>query len=291
MRPWPGGNEPPLADLIEAGIIDVEENCLMDTVLIDYGVMSGGCYYDHVLTYTPIDFCGNVGDSFYQIVVIHDTTPPTLVGVPADTSVSCTTDPASVNALPFATDNCDPDVDLNYEENTLDDGDGCDETFIIERIFIAVDCGYNHTRDTQYVHVVDTAAPVLTLEVPESVTLDGCFEDLDLSLAALGDATASATDDCGDVTLTTTLVETVLEVCTTGDGEQEGASPSNGPGPRRPRLRRQHHDRHGHTDHSGRGQHGTGGVRCSGGLHGLCRLARRIGRGGSPGCRVAHGHR
>ena len=219
---WPGGNEPPLADLIEAGIIDVEENCLMDTVLIDYGVMSGGCYYDHVLTYTPIDFCGNVGDSFYQIVVIHDTTPPTLVGVPADTSVSCTTDPALVNALPSATDNCDPDVDLNYEENTLDDGDGCDETFIIERIFIAVDCGYNHTRDTQYVHVVDTAAPVLTLEVPESVTLDGCFEDLDLSLTALGDATASATDDCGDVTLTTTLVETVLEACTTGDGEQGG---------------------------------------------------------------------
>ena len=219
---WPGGNEPPLEVLIEAGIIDVEENCLLDTVLIDYGVMSGGCYYDHVLTYTPIDDCGNVGDSFYQIVVIHDTTPPTLVGMPADTAVSCTTDPALVDAVPTATDNCDPDVDLSYEEKILDDGDGCDETFIIERIFLAEDCGYNHTRDTQLVHVVDTAAPVLVLEVPESVLLEGCFGDLDLSVEALGDASATASDDCGDLTLTVDLEETVLEVCTDGDGNEGG---------------------------------------------------------------------
>jgi len=219
---WPGGNEPPLEVLIQAGIIDVDENCLMDTVLIDYGVMSGGCYYDHIMTYTPIDYCGNVGDSFYQIVVIHDTTPPILVGVPADTSVSCTTDPSLVDSLPTAIDNCDPEVEKNYEENTLDDGDGCDETFIIERIFIASDCGYNHTRDTQYVHVVDTAAPVIVLELPESVVLEGCFADLDLSLEALGDATASASDDCGEVTLVTTMVETVVEVCTDGDGNEGG---------------------------------------------------------------------
>ena len=219
---WPGGTEPPLAALIEAGIIQVDENCLMDTVLIDYGVMSGGCYYDHVLTYIPIDHCGNVGDSFYQIVVIHDTTGPTLVGMPADTAVSCITDPGLVDAVPAAIDNCDPEVDINYEQNILDDGDGCDETFIIERIFIAVDCGYNHTRDTQYVHVVDTAAPLLVLEVPESVVLEGCFEDVDLGVDVLGDATVSATDDCGAVTLTSAMIETVMDVCTDGEGNEGG---------------------------------------------------------------------
>ena len=261
---WPGGNEPPLEDLIEAGIIDVEENCLLDTVLIDYGVMSGGCYYDHVLTYTPIDDCGNVGDSFYQIVVIHDTTPPTLVGMPADTAVSCTTDPASVDAVPTATDNCDPDVDLSYEENILDDGDGCDETFIIERIFLAEDCGYNHTRDTQRVHVVDTAAPILVFEVPESVLLEGCFEDLDLSLEALGDASATASDDCGDLTLTVDLEETVLEVCTDGDGNEGRHRPPTHVDRHRHGLRGQCDHRLRYTDHRGAGQHGPRAVRRSG---------------------------
>ncbi len=219
---WPGGIEPPFQALVDAGIIAVDENCLMDTVLIDYGVMSGGCYYDHVLTYTPVDHCGNVGDSFYQIVVIHDTTPPTLVDVPADTTVSCAADPSSVNALPTATDNCDVDVDLTYAESILDDGDGCDETFIIQRIFTAVDCGYNHTQDTQLVHVVDTAAPVITLDIPEAMLIDGCFEEVDLSPDALGAAAASATDDCGEVALNLEALDVVLDVCTDGLGAEGG---------------------------------------------------------------------
>ena len=112
---WPGGFEPPFADLVAAGIIDAVDNCSIDTVLIEYGVMSGGCHYDHIMTYTPVDGCGNVGASFYQIVAVNDTTPPTLVNVPADTLVSCTTDPAAVDALPNAIDNCDPEVNMTFE--------------------------------------------------------------------------------------------------------------------------------------------------------------------------------
>jgi len=219
---WPGGLEPPLAALTEAGIVQVDENCLMDTVLIDYGVMSGGCYYDHILTYTPIDYCGNVGDSFYQIVVIHDTTDPVFVGMPADTAVSCASDFGLLDSMPTAIDNCDPEVEISFEQSILDDGDGCEETFIVERIFIAVDCGYNHARDTQYVYVVDTEAPLLVLDVPESVILEGCFSDMELGLDVLGDATAFATDDCGEVTLTSSMVETVLELCTDGEGNEGG---------------------------------------------------------------------
>ena len=197
---WPGGFEPPFHELVAAGIIDATDNCSVDTVLIEYGVMSGGCHYDHIMTYTPIDGCGNVGDSFYQIVVVDDQTPPTLVDVPADTAISCTTPPEAVDALPYAIDNCDPAVNITFEIQYLDDGDGCDETFIIERVFIAEDCSYNHATDTQYVHVVDTAAPAITLQVPGDVALSGCFDDFDLSVAALGSATYTASDDCGALT-------------------------------------------------------------------------------------------
>ncbi|MDG1380703.1 MAG: hypothetical protein P8P45_00870, partial [Flavobacteriales bacterium] len=217
---WPGGNEPPFAVLVAAGIVDVEENCLMDTVLIDYGVMSGGCYYDHVLTYTPIDACGNVGESLYQIVVIHDTQAPVLVGVPQDTIVSCATDPSAIDDLPTAIDNCDPDVDLSFEVQVLDDGDGCDETFILERVFTAVDCGYNHTRDTQYVHVVDTAAPVLLLFLPEDAAIEGCFGEANLSVDVLGSAESIVMDDCGEVTTSLVYVDVLLDVCTNGDGAE-----------------------------------------------------------------------
>ncbi len=216
---WPGGFEPPFADLVAAGIIDAVDNCSIDTVLIEYGVMSGGCHYDHIMTYTPIDGCGNVGASFYQIVAIDDTTPPTLVDVPVDTLVSCTTDPAAVDALPSAIDNCDLDVNLTFEVNYIDDGDGCDETYIIERIFIAEDCSYNHSLDTQYVHVADTSAPAITLNIPSDISAQGCFADIDLSVAALGTATYTAADDCGELTETLTYSDgPVDEPCGEGGG-------------------------------------------------------------------------
>lgn len=196
---WPGGFEPAFADLVAAGIIDAVDNCEVDTVLIEFGVMSGGCHYDHIMLYTPVDQCGNMGDPFYQIVVVDDTTPPQLVDVPADTLISCTTPPEAVDELPYAVDNCDPAVNLTFEVNYLDDGDGCDETYIIQRIFIAEDCSYNHSADTQYVHVADTAAPAITLVVPADVQLEGCFADTDTSVATWGTATTSAVDDCGDI--------------------------------------------------------------------------------------------
>ncbi len=216
---WPGGFEPPFADLVAAGIIDAVDNCSIDTVLIEYGVMSGGCHYDHIMTYTPVDGCGNVGASFYQIVAVNDSTPPTLVNVPADTLVSCTTNPAAVDALPNAIDNCDPEVNMTFEVNYIDDGDGCDETFIIERIFIAEDCSYNHALDTQYVHVADTAAPLITLNMPVDFSAEGCFADTDVSVAALGTATYTAADDCGELTEVLTHTDGPLtEPCGSGGG-------------------------------------------------------------------------
>ena len=216
---WPGGFEPPFEELVDAGFIDAVDNCSIDTVLIEYGVMSGGCHYDHILTYTPIDECGNVGESLMQIIAVDDTTPPMLVDVPADTLISCTTPPDAVDALPYAIDNCDPAVNLTFEINYLDDGDGCDETYIIERIFIAEDCSYNHSADTQRVHVADTVAPVLTLNIPPDLDASGCFDDVDTSVDALGSATGSATDDCGAITESITYVDGSVDLpCGEGGG-------------------------------------------------------------------------
>ena len=221
---WPGGNEPPLAALIEAGIIDAVDNCELDTVLIDYGVMSGGCHYDHILQYTPIDHCGNVGSTFYQLVLIHDTTDPVFVGLPADTTVSCATDPLSITSVPTAEDNCDPDVEVSVEAEMLDDGDGCPETYILQRVFTASDCGYNHAMDTQWVHVVDTAAPQLVLLPPADVTESGCFGEVDISVATLGSPEVTVTDDCGEVTQSLLHSDEWTSVCSNGDGQEGGSA-------------------------------------------------------------------
>lgn len=218
---WPGGFEPPFSALVEAGFIDAVDNCEIDTVLIEYGVMSGGCHYDHIMTYTPVDGCGNVGDSFYQIVVVDDYTLPQWVDVPKDTAISCTASPESITAIATATDNCDPDVNVMVEVNTLDDGDGCDETYIIERVFIAEDCSYNHARDTQLVHVVDTVAPVVSLQLPANVSLEGCFADTDTTTETRGVATWTASDDCGDLTESLSYADGPLnEPC----GESRGSA-------------------------------------------------------------------
>ena len=67
-----------VVDTAGNGIIDAWDNCALDTVTIEYGVMSGGCFYDHVLIYRAYDICGNVSDSLYQVVQVDDLVDPTF---------------------------------------------------------------------------------------------------------------------------------------------------------------------------------------------------------------------
>jgi len=53
-------------------MITLDEACGYPNFPIDFGVMSGGCNYDHQLIYYPVDDCGNEGDSLYQVIQVDD---------------------------------------------------------------------------------------------------------------------------------------------------------------------------------------------------------------------------
>jgi hypothetical protein len=221
---WPDALEPTFTQMAAAGIIDAVDNCDLDTVIITYQLISGGCFLDRILTYTPVDACGNVGATFHQLVVIHDTTVPEFGFVPADTALMCSEDVGSFLLMATSYDNCDPDVEVTYTDQTLDDGDGCPETYQIVRTFHAEDCGYNSATAVQVIDVIDTVRPNIVLSCPVDVMLSGCLADLDTSAAALGLATFVSIDMCSaSVTTTTTRADVVSALCATADGQEGGS--------------------------------------------------------------------
>ena len=80
--PWEPLYQPTIDELLTvvdtAGnpIITLDEACGYTNFPIDFGVMSGGCNYDHQLIYYPVDDCGNEGDSLYQVIQVDDYTDP-----------------------------------------------------------------------------------------------------------------------------------------------------------------------------------------------------------------------
>ena len=61
--------------------------------------------------------CGNT-DVQSQVITVQDVTAPVLAGVPADVTVECDAVPAP--ATPTASDNCDSDVTIDFNEVRTD---------------------------------------------------------------------------------------------------------------------------------------------------------------------------
>jgi hypothetical protein len=121
-------------------------------------------------------------------VTIQDTTPPALIGVPADQTLECDATvppPATVSA----TDSCDTNVVPTFTETRVDGS--CAANYTLRRTWTAVDdCG-NSTSATQTITVQDT-------EGPRIVCNDDAF--ITPSQAPIS-FTATATDKCGDATV------------------------------------------------------------------------------------------
>ena len=129
-------------------------------------------------TWTATDDCGNTSTAQQKVYRTPDTEAPVLTGVGPDGTYDCTEAPVFSN--PGATDDCDSDVDITYED--VDNGAGC--LGGITRIWTATDdCG-NTSTASQTMTAVDDEAPVFT-SVPADYTVD-CNE-----VAIFGDATAT----------------------------------------------------------------------------------------------------
>ncbi len=182
-----------------------------------------------VRSWTATDNCGNVTTQS-QTITLTDTTAPEIDGVPADLNLSCS-QPIPPAANPTASDECDNDVDLVFEEITTPGA--CVDEFVIARTWTATDFCGNETVQTQTITVEDTSAPFLTgvpmsvtvdcdaiPEVAEPTAIDDCDTDVTIEFTETtntGGCTAeftitrtwTATDNCGNATTGTQVITTV----------------------------------------------------------------------------------
>ncbi|NNC83766.1 MAG: T9SS type A sorting domain-containing protein, partial [Flavobacteriales bacterium] len=158
-----------------------------DGVIVAYNgqVMDGDfCQMTITRTWTAMDNCGNSAIAT-QTINVSDTSAPVLIGVPEDDEVECENIPAP--AVPSATDNCDDDVTITFDEE-VSTGE-CPYT--ITRTWTASDdCG-NSSIGVQVITVIDTIAPVIG-DYPITISVD-CDQ--------LDDLTIPVTDNCSEVTI------------------------------------------------------------------------------------------
>lgn len=156
-----------------------------------------GCGNTETITRTwTADNGAGATASCVQTITVVDTTTPSLVDVPVDDNVACDAVPAAASVT--ATDDCDDSPTVTFAELRIDGS--CPNNYTLIRTWTATDaCGNVATAD-QAIGVADTVAPVITCP-PDALGLE-C--PADTSVAARG--TASATDNCGGVTITSSDV-------------------------------------------------------------------------------------
>ncbi len=203
-------------------MLTATDNCAesLNVVVDEVETMdANGCTSQIIRTWTVEDYCGNTA-SASQIITVFDNQNPSLVGVPANTTLNCS---ASVPAPPVvtATDNCDNDVPVTF--NQFVTGDTTTGCYAIIRNWTATDnCG-NTASATQNISISDTTPPTLvgvpadtnlscqaTIPAAPAVTAtDACDSSVPVTMSQsyIGDPTTgcftlvrtwTATDDCGN---------------------------------------------------------------------------------------------
>ncbi|UUF13898.1 MULTISPECIES: gliding motility-associated C-terminal domain-containing protein [Flavobacterium] len=147
---------PSASDLCDADVSNI-------TKVSGHFVASEGCSNAGTYTNSWIakDDCGNVTDSFIQIITIEDTTPPTFTGnLPTDITVSCDAVPEPANLE--ASDNCSGDLPIVFSEIKSNVLNECGTDYTLTRKWTTSDCGGNTVSHTQIITVRDTTPPTGT---------------------------------------------------------------------------------------------------------------------------------
>ncbi|AXB58437.1 T9SS type B sorting domain-containing protein [Flavobacterium fluviale] len=109
-------------------------------------------------TWTVRDDCGNISDTFTQIITIQDTTSPVFTGnLPADMEVSCNAVPEPAEMQ--ASDNCNGNLPIVFSEVKSNIQNGCASNYTLTRTWKTSDCSGNTASYTQIITVKDTTAP------------------------------------------------------------------------------------------------------------------------------------
>ncbi|MCP4103197.1 MAG: gliding motility-associated C-terminal domain-containing protein, partial [Lentisphaerae bacterium] len=149
---------------------DVEDNCDTEVSISVEDIRTDGeCSFSYELTrtWTAVDDCGNENTAI-QIITVEDTEAPELLNVPENITSECTEIPeVPVAGEVTATDNCDTEVTVTFNEDSTPNG--CGEQ--ITRTWTATDACGNSTVATQEISVSDTEAPQVS-EVPADVIVE-----------------------------------------------------------------------------------------------------------------------
>ncbi|TXE06501.1 hypothetical protein ES711_13385 [Gelidibacter salicanalis] len=160
---------------------------------------SGTCPLIVTRTFTVTDACNQTA-SGTQTFTIENTTPPKLV-LPTAVKVECGTSlEPSATGIATVNEPCGT-VDISYVDASVEN---CGATQVITRTWTATDACGNTSTGTQTITVSDTTAPTLT--IPADATVE-CSESTDPDATGL----ATATDACGDVTLT--YLDAAVDAC------------------------------------------------------------------------------
>ncbi|MGF1554989.1 gliding motility-associated C-terminal domain-containing protein [Paucihalobacter sp.] len=179
-----------------AETLTATDNCGDATVTFNEVENAGACAGEYTLvrTWTATDECGNE-TVHTQTITVQDTTAPTFVeALPADATVECDAIPSADTLT--ASDNCG-DATVTFDE--VNTPGACAGEYTLVRTWTATDeCG-NETTHTQTITVVDTTAPTFVEALPADATVE---------CDAIPTAeTLTATDNCGDATVTFNEVE------------------------------------------------------------------------------------
>ena len=170
-----------------AADVTFTDNCDEDLTLLPSVVEeTDGCTTTFTYTWTASDDCEN-SVSVNQVITIVDTTNP-IVFAPQNDFFNC--DQEIVYGTAFATDNCDTDVNLTFEDVILQGN--CPQSYSIVRTWTAVDnCDNAGTASATYT-VSDEESPVF--DEQQTQYSYECDEVIEL-------ITPTASDNCGEVTL------------------------------------------------------------------------------------------
>ncbi|MDO5971499.1 gliding motility-associated C-terminal domain-containing protein [Flavivirga aquimarina] len=183
-------------------ITDAADNCTTNPIVVFVSDVSDNntCAETITRTYSVTDDCGNT-INVIQSIIINDTTPPVLT-LPANQTAECSDDLTPIAfGTATATDNCDANPDITYEDFT-EDGI-CSGTFKIIRTWTATDSCGNSVSADQEISTADTTAPRVLGNIAELV-VEGCsVTDAPTpvtSIVELEGLGLTITDNCSDNT-------------------------------------------------------------------------------------------
>ncbi len=127
-------------------------------------------------TWGTVDDCNN-SITASQTITLIDTTAPVIMGVPADTMVSCHAIPAppAIDTAITAMDNCGDSTNIILVETSTkgDNPDSCQAySYILTRTWIATDAYNNSDSTFQIITVIDTTAPTFIMPVDTIISCE-----------------------------------------------------------------------------------------------------------------------